>query len=398
MFDIPGVSKHALFLQASLRENAEKFADVRICCSDGSVKQNRIFLGIVETYLQKLPEFCSPEVEVLVMFPEVSLEEYFEVLNEKLFNHTGIDSGKEDSDTYCDNVLNGLAADEFYANTDDYEVLPKSAFPENMENLEIIMHDDIVVSDRTDTTNKQEAVCEICSATVKLSALSQHLKSHEKRFKCDHCDKRFAREKAFLAHKSNYHNEAVKVDAGKKPLLTCSFCSIKFEAPVQLEKHLRSHTKSKPFQCSSCSKSFVSKSNLSAHQRIHDGTALRYSCDQCDKKFSHPSEVKQHMVVHTGIRAYTCAQCGNKYSRYPSLWKHMKKCNYTNKVVLVKPIEQDSNRPIEFFMKPLEGFMDNVKHEAVEVESVVVDEIIVTDDIGNEIMLPDDSFSLESAL
>jgi len=70
----------------------------------------------------------------------------------------------------------------------------------------------------------------------------------------------------------------------------------------------------------------------------------------------------------------------------------------TNKVVLVKPIEQDSNRPIEFFMKPLEGFMDNVKHEAVEVESVVVDEIIVTDDIGNEIMLPDDSFSLESAL
>ena len=78
----------------------------------------------------------------------------------------------------------------------------------------------------------------------------------------------------------------------------------------------------------------------------------------------------------------------------------MKKCNYTNKVVLVKPIEQDNNRPIEFFMKPLEGFMDDVKHEAVEVsgESVVVDEIIVTDDIGNEIMLPDDSFSLESAL
>ena len=90
-------------------------------------------------------------------------------------------------------------------------------------------------------------MCEICSAIVKLSALSQHLKSHEKRFKCDHCDKRFAREKAFLAHKSNYHNEAVKVDAGKKPLLTCSFCSIKFEAPVQLEKHLRSHSKSKHF-------------------------------------------------------------------------------------------------------------------------------------------------------
>ena len=139
-------------------------------------------------------------------------------------------------------------------------------------------------------------MCEICSAIVKLSALSQHLQSHEKRFKCYHCDKRFACEKAFLAHKSNYHNEAVKVDSGKKPLLTCSFCSIKFEAPVQLEKHLRSHTKSKPFQCSSCSKSFVSKSNLSAHQRIHEGTALRCSCDQCDKKFRHPIHHHHHLT------------------------------------------------------------------------------------------------------
>ena len=44
-------------------------------------------------------------------------------------------------------------------------------------------------------------------------------------------------------------------------------------------------------------------------------------------------------------------------------------------------------------MKPL-------KQESVEVagESVVVDEIVVTDGLGNDVMLADDSFSMETAL
>ena len=86
----------------------------------------------------------------------------------------------------------------------------------------------------------------------------------------------------------------------------------------------------------------------------------------------------------------------------------MKKCTYTNKVVLVQPIGQQ-NAQREFFMKPLESDVfyvneqlmgdknDNLEEVEVSGESVVVDEIIVTDDIGNDIMLPGDSFSLESA-
>ena len=295
MLDLSSATKHALFLQAGLRENAEKFADVRICCSDGSVKQNRIFLGIVETYLQKLPEFCSPDADTLVMFPEISLEEYFDVLNEKIFSQ----GGSEIKEDLCSgNLKTDLSQDGFYENTEDYEVVSRVGLAENMEDLEIIMHDDIVVSEERD--EKQEVASGVSYEKVKRTVVKQ-VKIHDKKFKCNYCDKIFTREKACLAHKSNYHNEFVAVEAGKKPLLDCSFCSAKFEAPVQLEKHLRSHTKSKPFQCSVCNKCFVSKSNLSAHQRLHEGTALRYSCNKCDKKFSHPSEVKQHMVVHTGI-------------------------------------------------------------------------------------------------
>jgi len=377
MGDNSGNSKHTQFLQIALRENIDKFADVRICCSDGCVKQNRIFLGIVETYLQKLPEYCSPEVETLVMLPEVSLQEYFNILNANLFHRLEQAQHQDASESCFDNLLKDLSKEVFY--TGSYQDIPKMEFPDNIENLEIIMHDVLVGSDGTDDTSESHApYSDISNVPGDNKVLSKHPREPVKKYSCLHCDKKFVREKAFLAHKSNYHNENVQVEAGKKPLLSCNICPLKFEAPVQLEKHIRSHTKSKPFQCEVCNKGFVSKSNLSAHLRLHEGTALRYSCSQCDKKFSHPSEVKQHMVVHTGVRAYTCHQCGNKYSRYPSLWKHLKKCNFTHKVILVKPLKQES----------------------VEVagESVVVDEIVVTDGLGNDVMLADDSFSIETAL
>ena len=295
MYENNTSSKHTLFLQAALRENAEKFADVRICCSDGCVKQNRVFLGIVESYLQNMPEFCSPDVDTLVMLPDVSLQEYFSILNEKLFN-------EDVSEDYDDNFLKVLTKGVFYAG--NYEELPKMDFPENIENIEIIMHD--VFADSDDIVSKtQESFPDIYNVpTVNPSVLSQQT-NDLKKFSCPHCDRKFVREKAFLAHKSNYHNESVKVEAGKKPLLSCKLCGLKFEAPVQMEKHMLSHTKAKPFQCLVCNKGFVSKSNLSAHQRLHEGTALRYKCTLCDKKFSHRSEVKQHMVVHTGnIKGY----------------------------------------------------------------------------------------------
>ena len=32
------------------------------------------------------------------------------------------------------------------------------------------------------------------------------------------------------------------------------------------------------------------------------------------------------------IKEYKCVHCGNLYSRYPSLWKHTKKCTFNPKL------------------------------------------------------------------
>merc|ERR1719153_2057694 len=169
----------------------------------------------------------------------------------------------------------------------------------------------------------------------------------------------------------------------------------------------------KPYRCDVCNKGFVSRSNLRAHCRLHEGTALRYPCPHCRRRFSHPSEVKQHQVVHTGIRAYSCIRCGNKYSRYPSLWKHMKKCRLIcrREVVLVKPLGQleiqsmaGSHRDsqMEVLLKHVNDTEnDNVGDKSVIVDvsdgTVVVDEIEVSEDIHSSI-LPVDNYSIDNPL
>jgi len=373
------IKNHTNFLQSTLWENSDNFADVKICCSDGTVHQNGIFLCIVDSLLQTLPEFTSPDLDVLVIFPDYTLHQYFEYLKNNLFS-----SRSEDNMTYSANInatKNNILSPFWNMN-----------LPENIENMEIIMNDD----------------------AVEHSLLEKNFEKRQpdliKKYKCHQCEKSFSRKKALVVHKYNSHNIQ---DPAYKDLETCNICFLKFEAPVQLRKHLRSHSKSKPFKCEICKKHFVSKSNLTTHKRLHDGTALRYECTQCEKKFSHPSEVKQHMVVHTGIRAYSCKQCGNKYGRYPSLWKHMQKCTFNKNIILVQPIKYDNPQVdilshhdtanIEAFSiinnKPLLLDSEDSRYEcngSYNSGSVVVDEIVVTDNIGDDIILPADTFQLES--
>ncbi|PMD31024.1 hypothetical protein L207DRAFT_389917, partial [Hyaloscypha variabilis F] len=49
----------------------------------------------------------------------------------------------------------------------------------------------------------------------------------------------------------------------------CPFCPRAFSKHEHLARHLRSHTKEKPFQCSICDKSFGRQDTLLRHTRSH---------------------------------------------------------------------------------------------------------------------------------
>lgn len=53
---------------------------------------------------------------------------------------------------------------------------------------------------------------------------------------------------------------------GQRPV-HCSVCDMGCDNVTQLKRHLRRHTKEKPFSCDACGKCFSQKYNMYAHKR-----------------------------------------------------------------------------------------------------------------------------------
>ena len=81
-----------------------------------------------------------------------------------------------------------------------------------------------------------------------------------KPYKCNICEKAFARNSLLAQHKYMH--------TGEKPY-HCDICGKSFSFECNLVRHKNSHTSEKPFRCESCKKSFAQNSHLVAHRRMH---------------------------------------------------------------------------------------------------------------------------------
>jgi len=372
------VAAHARFLALSLWEARSDFADVQLNCKDGVLHLNRLLVGLILPCLASLEEFYNCLVEVVIVLPHSCVEEITRAVDELL-------SGVQECEVEI--LMEGEVEDkgegkqaemEGKVRTDQFRIHKANELSsEAVVDTEAVKpefdHRNQVLAIKVEESDNKGGLSDMKPNTCDLSVM-RGVKSN-------------------ISQNSDDPKKQTSLPSihpvNRQPNQTSLTYLPNSTGPVQPRLQQAGF---KPHRCASCGKGFVSRSNMRAHMRLHEGTALRYQCPHCEKKFSHPSEVKQHQVVHTGIRAYCCSRCGNRYSRYPSLWKHKRKCQLLPKPELL-------------LVRPTSGALLVKKNKTVLVDgaiegTLVVDEIVITDGIKNancSPTLPVHSFSIQTS-
>lgn len=116
------------------------------------------------------------------------------------------------------------------------------------------------------------------------------------------------------------NNEATECRPDKK----CNICGKQFKKPIDLRRHVRTHTKEKPFTCEICSKSFALLCTLKSHLKIHEETKHFFSCQVCSKKFTCKGSLTVHLRIHTASKPYGCPHCSLSFRTTGHRQSHIK--------------------------------------------------------------------------
>ena len=92
---------------------------------------------------------------------------------------------------------------------------------------------------------------------------------------------------------------------GVKPY-KCELCDKRFARDQQRRVHQVVHTGDKSHLCCECGQSFGSASTLIDHKKRKHLFMRDHQCQKCSKGFFTRQELEAHMRVHTGDKPYQC--------------------------------------------------------------------------------------------
>ncbi|KAM4603543.1 uncharacterized protein ACJ7VT_018243 isoform 1-T3 [Polymixia lowei] len=143
--------------------------------------------------------------------------------------------------------------------------------------------------------------------------------------RCLECGKDCESLSALQAHHVTMHTQKTAETNSAAPaalqLHFCRRCGNQFNNKEQLEEHMKSHAKEKPYSCPDCGKRFINQSYIQVHQRIHTGEKP-FLCSQCGKGYHTASSLKLHEMQHSGDRPFACSLCGKRFRINSYLMAH----------------------------------------------------------------------------
>lgn len=165
--------------------------------------------------------------------------------------------------------------------------------------------------------------CDYCPETfTTFRLLQQHCQqTHSNELvlhQCVQCPKKFALRAQFDMHK-HLHNQRNNQDNHNAPF-NCTSCSETFTTATQLKAHTRAlHT---THLCSECGKTFKNNSLLVSHQKVHK-SEKPFVCSRCPSRFKWKVALTYHMTIHDQERKHVCETCGKSFSTRSAMKGHM---------------------------------------------------------------------------
>ncbi|XP_060726841.1 zinc finger protein 1035 [Tachysurus vachellii] len=170
--------------------------------------------------------------------------------------------------------------------------------------------------------NGEELKCNFCTKTfTKPRNLRRHILTHTevKPYRCKTCENCFSRYDHL-----KYHQNRCR---GKKQQLDVNLEQKAHHAGSQAKKH----TQSDVFECSSCSKTFSSHTNLTRHFSMLHSTFKPFSCKRCGSGFTSQDNLKRHSVrVNCSMSSAECLEQGKMPT---ALNTQVQSCRETSKLM-----------------------------------------------------------------